>query len=928
MLTCTHHPRVAGEVTRLATLGRFLDVLEHGVAVLAAHTGNRGCRSRYAADLVQLAVVTEHALLTEALVTIVDDDEVTYLPSRARWMTPLADAWASAWFGRPDEADELVGELRARRRQPAEYRLLLAETELRSSPDGAEPGNPPRPPRHMLRAARRPWAHAAAVGYGLALLDHGHDDRGRPWLTALAHDLERQDPALFDEAGLPATTTIGAALNRWSWARAVLGLAGQPDDPKWTRARLPTVARFFAEVGNPLGAATAHALFAQSHGQDDDRQAAVRAAAAALEHTEDRFLVVSTVSKVKKWRKAVDIAHTAGLVAGDDAAKHRLFASVDSSRDWLGDPTTLDERMAASVAVFRTLFTHVEGRRLRRTFVQMIGNTLEPLRTAGAGGPLVRELVEMKREDVRTGDDPVLLARALGALADHHTDHGDVMSAVATDNEARSILHAIDPEETTEASTAAQARVDRLLTANRWADAVRMATAGDEMSDLVTVVRERALANSRTDVLEQLAAFRVESARTGDPAELVDALCEWATTRHRLLPGGGTPVLAEAIALTKTLAEADTRHTTTLVRAHLQAVEQGSGNGDLTELWQRCLAHSLPDKSLFATLTDLVAHDNKDAQGTVDVLTSAAEHLVAHMSTEEHWPRRLVDRVVDWSDDLLELGAVKAAARLLAALTTVPNLDTFHQALGHTQLGITLFELGDHAGAETALTKAITLEPDSSRAHRTLGQLHLEMGATDRALTTLNRAVELDPRRAWTHCLRADAWQALGNTEAALRDLSEATRLFPRSQAASSRLARVFRTLGTPEQTLQALTEAGAATSTQDWMRYQYGLALTENGDRTAAEQFFTDAWEIGCAPAHTIGWQRHTGDPNLGIYLLALGRDDEAIADCTNMLDTFPHNRFARELIEDLTELTAVLPERAAGARRIHVLAMRKIAR
>jgi tetratricopeptide (TPR) repeat protein len=198
--------------------------------------------------------------------------------------------------------------------------------------------------------------------------------------------------------------------------------------------------------------------------------------------------------------------------------------------------------------------------------------------------------------------------------------------------------------------------------------------------------------------------------------------------------------------------------------------------------------------------------------------------------------------------------------------------------------------------------------------HHSAGWLYLDQNDQRTAWTAFTTAIELGGR-TWSYVLRGLSSLRTGDLDSSLHDLTLATRRLPNSIPAASFLARAHRRLGDPGRALDVLSSVAAGPA-DDWWRYQTGLSLAETGTPDEAAAYFADAVELGRVPA-TRATSSREGDPNLGLYLLAAGREQDAVEEFGRLVAVGTWRAIARELADDLVELAAALPERARAAER-----------
>ena len=904
MLTCSHMPLSARSVREAASQGRFAEALETGIDFLADHRAGTTCRCALAGDLIELAVVIQQDNLIKVLIDVIEDDDVQYLPSRVRTRVPPVAVWAEVRAGRTDDIVDDIREVRGRRPRPLDFRLTMAEVEVRA---GLKPRKVPQAGIRLRNSRTR----SAAVGLGLALIDHSDHEAGTRWLTSAAEQIERSTGGRPDGS---LTETLASAFDAWAWARAVLALSKAKPETKWLLERLPVSARFFAEVGHPRWAAKAETLLAELHRSAGDHPSAAQAARQAIQRAETRFFELGSSASVREWRVTGETAKKIGESATSGDEEQRNFREFKPRSDWLGDPATADEQAMNSATRIRRLY--FAGDDVRSTYIQMLGQASETLEAGGSGERLIDHLVEILREDVATGQEPTLLARALTLRAHHRHRVGLPKMALADDAEARSLLLSENTEHATRAADEhLERRIDGLLTERSWAAAVRTAVTFDSSKiDPIRRVEDQALLRNRNDVIEQLAAFRVELAHTGSRRSLVAALSSWAVVRERLSAGAGIPIFDEAITVAEASSGQDEDSLATLIEARLLA-SRYRADTEFRILLQRALRDSFTNMPLLAELADAVAGvATLKPEVTVELLVKTGQRLVTEGPTAGRGSAWVSDHVLRWADTIHGLHAPMAAAGLYRALTQLQQLPDFLMVAAQIRLASSLADTEHSVAAVAAATRAVELDPDSAQAHRILGEALLRHSALTDAKRALDLALHLNAESARGHYLRAEVLRRSGDLEGARADAAEAVRLAPRYEAAATLYSRVLRSREEYERALAVLDAVGAGQSTFAWTRYQYGLAMAATGDRRQANELFLDALEIGVVPVHVVGRFKRAGDPNLGLFLLALGRSGVS-EELRAALDPTTPDWLLREMVEDFEELAAVLPERREAA-------------
>ena len=167
-------------------------------------------------------------------------------------------------------------------------------------------------------------------------------------------------------------------------------------------------------------------------------------------------------------------------------------------------------------------------------------------------------------------------------------------------------------------------------------------------------------------------------------------------------------------------------------------------------------------------LQEGLAKDPKDLACLVNL---ARAHLA--QSTNEA-ARPVLERVLEvdprQSEARSHLARFKAEAGDRQTLQTLRELAAAQGAGFPEQfnLAVVLLALGDNGGAEAALERAVSIEPNSPYAYYELGRLALNRSDPRTALKWLERTVELAPREHRPLWLKARAHAALGDVGLAL----------------------------------------------------------------------------------------------------------------------------------------------------------------
>ena len=232
---------------------------------------------------------------------------------------------------------------------------------------------------------------------------------------------------------------------------------------------------------------------------------------------------------------------------------------------------------------------------------------------------------------------------------------------------------------------------------------------------------------------------------------------------------------------------------------------------------------------------------------------------------------------------------------------------------------------------ETFNRHIIALNPQARSAHLNLGAALYKQGRYKEALDAARVAVEQDPDLFEVHVNLGAILDALGRSEEAETHLRRALELNPQNVDAFQKLAKVFTPQGRYEEAIDVLAQAVALDPASPQAAELYvlmGRAAQENGQPEAAE-YYMHALEIDSHHAEALHWlatlrleqQRydealelfhrfsalHPNDAatygNMGISLIYLGRNDEALQRFDQALSLDPTLKNARANREALLE-------------------------
>ncbi len=199
--------------------------------------------------------------------------------------------------------------------------------------------------------------------------------------------------------------------------------------------------------------------------------------------------------------------------------------------------------------------------------------------------------------------------------------------------------------------------------------------------------------------------------------------------------------------------------------------------------------------------------------------------------------------------------------------------------------------------AETAVRRALELNPESAEAYASLGFLHYERREGPAAIRELTRSVELRPSYAEAHNWLSWVHQLLGHRKAALESAKRAVELDPLSPEAVSNLSLSYLMNGDYEKALAEARRVDEIQTSWGTGRFYEGLSLYHLGRFAEAKSVLENLavpW-AGSGPLATLALAHvasgdtaearellvqfeEPGDPfAAGLVHAALGEEDDA---------------------------------------------------
>ena len=163
-------------------------------------------------------------------------------------------------------------------------------------------------------------------------------------------------------------------------------------------------------------------------------------------------------------------------------------------------------------------------------------------------------------------------------------------------------------------------------------------------------------------------------------------------------------------------------------------------------------------------------------------------------------------------------------------------------AEGHTQLGYTLFRHDwDWAGAERALQRAITLDPEHAQSRAWLSMLLCTVARFDEALRAIREAEKLDPLSASTEAMPSLVEYMAGRYEAAAASARKYIELYP-SFLAYRYLGLALQQMGKHQEAIDAFTTALAKEGgTSTLLKGDLGNAFAVAGQTAEARRIYAE---------------------------------------------------------------------------------------
>lgn len=213
---------------------------------------------------------------------------------------------------------------------------------------------------------------------------------------------------------------------------------------------------------------------------------------------------------------------------------------------------------------------------------------------------------------------------------------------------------------------------------------------------------------------------------------------------------------------------------------------------------------------------------------------------------------RLTTRVADWSDPV---------ALYSHSLQATPRSATLENNLGYS-----LREAGDSAGALAAFTRAVHLKPDYAEAYTSIADLYAKQGSDGEALANYRHSLSINADDAKTLLNYGVALQKAGNRDGAEQQFQHVLRIAPQDSAAYVDLGGLYNDEGRTDEATRSFQQAVSV-------------------DPTDPDAYFNLA---------VMFQRRHQDDLALALYrkVLQLKPDDPETLLYMSQLQTAPHSR------------------------------------
>ena len=273
----------------------------------------------------------------------------------------------------------------------------------------------------------------------------------------------------------------------------------------------------------------------------------------------------------------------------------------------------------------------------------------------------------------------------------------------------------------------------------------------------------------------------------------------------------------------------------------------------------------------------------------------------AEYETAQPLARKLLEKAPHDADFLYLNGVLERNSGDLATarkhLEESATLDPDHYSIRYN-LGFTLEQLQDNAGAKAELKKAVELDTTEPEAHFELAKVLRKLGETDAAQQQLalyqkqvkdksDHTIAAQKSTAAAEAVRA------GDKQKAAALYREAMAALPGNAGLPFQLAQVLKDLNDADGERAALEQSAKIDPNFALAQYQLGILDSKNGDMGGAEQKFRQA--VKASPGYVQAWIA------LATALAKESRNQEALQAVDSALKIDPNNNAGLELRNNL---------------------------
>jgi Flp pilus assembly protein TadD len=177
--------------------------------------------------------------------------------------------------------------------------------------------------------------------------------------------------------------------------------------------------------------------------------------------------------------------------------------------------------------------------------------------------------------------------------------------------------------------------------------------------------------------------------------------------------------------------------------------------------------------------------------------------------------------------NLLQKKNEKAIARIKQQIDKDQHASTLYSLLGKTYA-----QIGQPQAAETALKRALELQPDDFTPYVLLGDIYAHQNTVDKALVEYQTATKLNPKSAALWTVYGMLSEQAGHRDDAKKAYEKALEISPTSGGAANNLAVIYsdegenldRALELARTAKIALPQVGPVSDTLGWIYYKRQL--------------------------------------------------------------------------------------------------------